>query len=178
LNKKERKRAKERNLSIERATIIMEDLNKFTGEAGKARIAQAQEDLSRDEVWFYSGAYKKMSLAKKLPKKTPAEKEIRSDAIKNARVKKRAAKLIAKYGEENILAPDESLKEEIINRDVKGFLASIQQKQELNEYLKMASIYSQATKPYNDAKALLIQAEYYTHYEELQERYFELVSVQ
>lgn len=175
LRKEERKKAKERNLAIERAVIILEDLNKFTSEAGKARIAQAQKDVSRDELWFYASAYKEMASAKKMPRKTPAEKEIRSDIIKNARVKKRAVSLISKYGLENITPPDEAVKEEIINRETEGFFASIQQKLELNRYLKKESVYAGASKPYKDAENLLTQAEYYTHYEELEKKYYELI---
>lgn len=176
LSKAERKKAKERNLAVERATIIMDDLNKFTGEAGKARIAQAQEDAQKGAMFVYLDANKSLKLAKKMPKKTPEEKEIRSDAIKNARVKKRSASLISKYGVENIIEPNEAVKEEIINREVKGFFASLQLKMELNRYLKMASVYAGATKPYNDAKNLLDQAEYYTHYEELEKKYFEMIT--
>ena len=39
------------------------------------------------------------------------------NAVKNARVKKRASALINKYGAENIKAPDEAVKEEIMNRE-------------------------------------------------------------
>ena len=73
-------------------------------------------------------------------KKTAAEKEIRSDAIKNARVKKESASLIRKYGIENIAAPDEAVKEEIINRESHSFIESIKIKCELNDYLKKASV--------------------------------------
>lgn len=173
-DKELRKEAKETNLAIERASIIMEDLNKFVTEAGKARIAQAEEDFSRGAVYFYENIRDDLKAAKKLPKNTKEEKEIRSDAIKNARIKKESATLIRKYGIDNINPPDETVKEEIINRETHTFTESMKVKKELKKYLKEASIYSRIAKPYTDAENLLAQAKYYTHYEELEGVYAEM----
>ena len=173
-DKESRKEAKETNLAIERASIIMEDLNKFVTEAGKARIAQAEEDFSRGAMYFYENIKDDLKAAKKLPKNTKEEKEIRSDAIKNARIKKESAALIRKYGIDNINPPDETVKEEIINRETHTFTESMKVKKELKKYLKEASIYSRIAKPYTDAENLLAQAKYYTHYEELEGVYAEM----
>ncbi len=173
-----RKEVKETNLAIERATIIMEDINKFSGEAGLARLAQAKKDVARGKVCLYENAVEELESAKRLPKKTKTEKEIRSDAIKNARTKKEAASLIRKYGVENIKAPDEAVKEEIINRETHGFFESMKVKRELNAYLKAESVYRRVIKPYTDAENLISQADNYTHYEELGERYSAMKSVQ
>lgn len=173
-----KKEIKETNLAIERADIIMEDVNKFSGEAGLARLAQAKKDIARGKCYFYENAYEELASAKQLPKKTKAEKEIRTDAIKNARIKKESASLIKKYGIENIKAPDETVKEEIINRETHGFFESLKLKRELNEYLKAESIYRRVIKPYTDAENLVSQADNYTHYEELEEKYNVLKSVQ
>ncbi len=173
-DKADKKQAKETNLAIERAQIIIQDLNKFATKAGKARLAAAHADYARGCGYFYSDARADMKAAKKLPKKTPEEKEIRSDAIKNARIKRESAKLIGKYGTKCITAPEEAVKEEIINRETTGFFDSIKLKQELRAYLKKESIYTRATKPYNDAKSLIAQAEAYAHYDELERMYFSL----
>ena len=98
-------------------------------------------------------------------------KEIRSDAIKNARTKKESASLIRKHGIENISAPDEAVKEELQSRETGSFAESIKVRRELKAYLKAASIYERAVKPYTNAKNLIEQAENYTHYEELEARY-------
>lgn len=170
-DKAAKKQAKETNLAIERSQIIVQDLNKFTTNAGKARLATAHADYARGCGYFYNDAKADMKAAKKLPKNTAEEKEIRSDAIKNARIKKESAALIRKYGAENILAPDNDVKEEIINRETKGFFDSIRLKQELRSYLKKESIYTRVTKPYNDAKSLIAQSEAYAHYDELERMY-------
>ena len=175
MDKAERKRIKENNLAIERATIIMEDINKFSTLAGKARLSQAKLDASKSSVYLYENAADLLKSAKAMPKNTKDEKEMRSDAIKNARIKKRSAKLIRKYGIDNIKAPDEAVKEEIMNRDAGSFLESIKIKRELSAYLKAVSIYNDVVKPFKDAENLITQAENYTHYDELKERYFCLV---
>ena len=177
LSKSVKKEIKEKNATIERSAIIMQDLNKFSTAAGKARIKQAQIDVAKGEVCFYENALDELKRAKALPKNSADEKEIRSDAIKNARIKKRASVVINKYGEENIKAPDEAVKEEIMNREAKTFFDSIKIRKDLKTYLKAVSVYTAATKPYTDAKNLLEQAENYTHYDELEERYFQLCNL-
>ncbi len=174
LSKQEKKQIKETNLAIERAEIIMQDLNKFSGEAGRARLAQARVDYANGPMYFCEDADEELKNARKLSKSTETEKEIRSDAIKNAKIKKEASYLMRKYGTENISVPDESVKEELQNRETNGFAESMKVRKELREYLRSVSIYERAVKPYTDAKNLIEQAENYTHYEELEARYFAL----
>lgn len=171
-----RKEIRETNLAIERAAIIMEDLCKFSGEAGRARLARARITYGNGALYPYENAAEELREAKKLPKSTKTEKEICSDAIKLAKAKKEAASLIRKYGIENIKAPDDAVKEEIINRDTASFAESIKQRRELKAFLKAESVYIRAIKPFTDAKNLIAQAENYTHYEELEEKYFAMTN--
>ncbi len=178
--KAEKKRLKELNLAIERAPIIMQDLQKFTSPAGIVRLEAARKDIltnpldrSNDPTNYYREAADEMAAAKRLPKKTDSQKEIRSDAIKRARTKKEAASLIVKYGIENISKPDEAEKEEIMNREANRFSDSFRIRRDLKTYLKKLSVYQRAIKPYNDAENLLAQAGYYTHFDELEALYAE-----
>ncbi len=171
VDKAQRKEIKERNLAVERAAIVMEDLNKFRTDAGKARLLQAKNDVAKGKLYLYDNIAEELRNAKKLPKGTKAEKEIRSDAIKNIRIKKEAASLIRKYGIDNLRAPDEAVKQEIMDRETASFFDSLKIKRELNAWLKSASVYERAIKPYTNAESLIKQAESYAHYEELQERY-------
>ena len=177
-DKATRKQIKERNLAVERTAIIMADLNKFTTQAGLARLCRAEKDMENGVLYLYENSKEELAKAKAMPRSTSQEKEIRSDAIKNARVKMRSASLIRRYGIENIKKPDEAVKEEIMNREVSGFLDSIKLKRELNAYLKAASVYSEAIKPYTDAQNLITQAENYTHYDELKRKYLQLHPVE
>ena len=169
--KKERDEIKETNLAIERAAIIMQDLEKFTTEAGIKRVAQAKNDILNGNMFIYDDAKNQLKIAKKLPKTNKVEREIREDEINRARVKKQALALVKKYGEENIKEPNILEKEEILNRETKNFKESMTQRKDLRVYLKKESIYLRATKPFREADNLIKQSENYMHYEELVEKY-------
>ncbi len=168
---------RETNLAIERAAIIMEDLNKFSTAAGAARLVQAKHDLARGELYAYENAADELRAARALPKSTADEKAIRSDAIRNAKMKKEAAALIMKYGAENITAPDEAVKEELRNREARSFAENLKIRQELRAYAKAESVYLRARKPYSNAENTVAQAENYTHYEVLAEKYFAMKEI-
>ncbi|MBO5858138.1 MAG: MFS transporter [Clostridia bacterium] len=174
--KKELAEIKETNLAIERAAIIMQDLEKFTTEAGIKRIVDAKQDVLNGNMYVYDDAKNLLKIAKKLPKTNRVEKEIREDEIKRARVKKESLTLVKKYGKENILEPNLQEKEEILNRETKNFTESMKQRKDLKGYLKRESIYMRATKPYREADNLIKQSENYTHYEELVVKYNNLVA--
>lgn len=172
--KKERGEIKEINLAIERATIIMQDLEKFTTEAGIKRVAEAKNDVLNGNMFVCRDAKNQLKIAKRLPKTNKLEREIREDEINRARVKKQALALVKKYGEENIKEPNILEKEEILNRETKNFKESMTQRKDLRAYLKKESIYLRATKPFREADNLIKQNENYTHYEELVERYYSI----
>lgn len=166
--KAEYKKIKERNLAIERCAVILDDLNKFNTEAGKIRMAEAERTVQNGRLCSYTDYAAEMARARALPKKTKEEAEIRSDAIALARVKREASRLIEKYGIENIILPDESVKTELQNRETPTFSESMRVRKELRAYAKAVSVYERATKPYTDAELLLKQARDYSHLEELE----------
>ena len=155
---------------IERAPVIIDELEKFNTEAGKERIARAQETVTLGKLCVYGNADAELSQAKALPKSTKQEKEIREDAIKLARLKKQANRLIGKYGIDNIYLPAESVNEEIQSRETSNFAESLRVRKELNAWAKAVSVYERATKPYTEAELLLTQAKHYSHLEALEER--------
>ncbi len=174
--KAEIKRIKETNLAIERALIILEELNKFNGKAADIRLSEAEKCIAKGELYLYENAKEEMSIAKAMPKATKEEKEIRTDAIKLARIKKESARLIAKYNITADFLPDESVKTELQHKDASSFLESLKIRRDLKAYAKAVSIYERATKPYTEAKLLLLQAKHYTHLEELEAKYDELMA--
>ena len=169
--KKELAEIKETNLAIERASIIKQDLEKFSTEAGEKRVLNAKEDFAKGEGYIFGDAKNQLKIAKKLPKTNKLEREIREDEINRARVKKQALALVKKYGEENIKEPNILEKEEILNRETNSFKESMKQRKDLRAYLKKESIYLRVTKPFREADNLIKQSENYTHYEELVEKY-------
>ncbi len=161
----------ETNLAIERNSIIIDDLNKFTGDNALLMLNDANDTFAKGAVYRYENAAELVKQARKMPKSTKHEKQIRSEAIRLARIKKEATSLIRKYGEAYTFVPDERVKEEIINRETSGFADSLRQRRELSAYMKKESVYMRITKPFREAENYIIQQKNYTHYEELEERY-------
>lgn len=169
--KAEIKQIKETNLAIDRNLIVIEDLNKFNGEAANKNLALAKTIAANGEVYLYENAIEDMKKAKDMPKSTPEQKKAREYAINIARAEKASYKLMKKHGNAYFKAPDEKEKAEIISRETSSFAESMKQRRDLRQYTKKESIYNRITKPYRDAQNYITQQKNYTHYETLEERY-------
>ena len=176
LSKAEIKEIKKHNEFVESLPIVREELEKFNTERYKVQLETAKATASKGEVYLYSDWTIERSRAKALPKATKEQKEIRADAIKLSREKKRSYKLLMKYGEENLILPDEKRAEEIRNREYNTEKERREIKKELKAYTKGVSVYRRITKPYYDAKNLIIQAENYSHLEEIEKLYESVVN--
>lgn len=176
LSKAEIKEIKKHNEFVESLPIVREELEKFNTERYKVQLETAKVTASKGEVYLYSDWTLDRSRAKALPKATKEQKEIRADAIKLSREKKRSYKLLMKYGEENLILPDEKRAEEIRNREYNTEKERREIKKELKAYTKGVSVYRRITKPYYDAKNLIIQAENYSHLDEIERLYESVVA--
>ena len=163
--------AKKHNEYVDGLPIVVEELNKFNTERFKAKLVSAKNTVAFGEIYLYSNLKEEKNLAKRLPKKTEEEKAIRADALQLVREKKRSMKLLLKYGEENLILPDEKRAEEIRNREYNTEKERREIKKELKAYTKGVSVYRRITKPYYDAKNLIIQAENYSHLDEIEKIY-------
>ncbi|MBR5245808.1 MAG: hypothetical protein IKV25_00370, partial [Clostridia bacterium] len=171
LSKAEIKEIKKYNEFVDGLPIVREELEKFNTERYKAQLDSARATLTNGEVYLYSNWKEEKKLAKKLPKSTNEEKEIRADALQLVRTKKRSFKLLNKYGKENLTIPDERIPEEIKSREINTSKERAQAKAELKAYVNGVSVYRRITKPYNDARNLVIQAENYTHLGDIEKLY-------
>lgn len=176
LAKAELREIRKYNEFVESLPIVKEELNKFNTERYKKQLESAKETLASGEVYLYADWGVEKAVAKKLPHKTKEEKEIRADALKLAREKKRSAKLLAKHGKDNLTIPDERIPEEIKSRELNTSKERAQAKKELKAYTKGVSVYRRITKPYNDARNLIIQAENYTHLAEIEALYESVIA--
>ena len=176
LNKAEIKAIKRHNEFVESLPIVKEELNKFNTERYKSQLESAKRTMALGEVYLYYDWKTEKKDAKRLPKSTKEEKLIRADAIKLAREKKRSAKLLRKHGKENLVVPDERIPEEIKNREFANEQERRQAKAELKAYTKGVSVYRRITKPYNDARNLIIQAENYTYLDEIEKLYENIIN--
>ena len=175
LSKAEIKEIKKYNEFVEGLPIVKEELDKFNTERFKAKLVSAKNTVELGKIYLYSDWATEMAKAKNMPNNTAEEKEIRADAIQLAREKKRSYKLLMKHGEENLILPDEKLAEEIKNREYTNEKERRQIKKELKTYTNGVSVYRRITKPYDDARNLIIQAENYTHLDEIEKLYESIV---
>ena len=167
--------AKKHNEFVEGLPIVKEELEKFNTQRFKAQLVSAKNTVELGKISLYSDWKEEMAKAKSLPNNTLEEKEIRTDAMQLAREKKRSAKLLMKYGEENLILPDEKRAEEIRNREYNTEKERRQIRKELKAYTNGVSVYRRITKPYDDARNLLIQAENYTHLDEIEKLYENII---
>ncbi len=169
--------SKRYNEFVESLPIVKDELYKFNTERYKARLEAAKNTMSLGEIYLYADWKAEKRNAKALPKGTKEEKLIRADALALVREKKRSYKLLKKYGKENLTIPDERIPEEIKSREYNSEKERRQARAELKAYTKGVSVYRRITKPYNDARNLIIQAENYTHLGDI-EKLYESVTVE
>ena len=176
--KQEIRQAKKDNNDIESYAIVLDELNKFATEAYRIQLEAAKKTYASGKLQSYSEINEERRLAKSLSKKTKEEKKIRADAFNVLRSKRAAAKLVKKYGIENILPPDESRREEILNRETPTLRDTMRAKRDLKAFLKAESVYNRAIAPYDNARNILIQSENYTHLAEIEELYASILERQ
>ena len=165
------KKIRKNNEFIQSLPIVKEELEKFNTERYKAKLVSARETVALGEIYLYSDLKAEKDTAKALPKNTAEEKLIRADAINLVREKKRSAKLLKKHGKNNLTLPDDAVKQEIQSREITSSKERAQAKKDLKAYTKGVSVYRRITKPYADARNLIIQAENYTHLDEIENLY-------
>lgn len=174
--KKEIREAKLHNRLISSLPIVNEELEKFNTVRYQEQLRRAEKTILDGEICFYSDWKIEMAEAKKLSKKTKEEKIIRSDAIKSASEKKRSYKLLKKNGTDSLIVPDSRIPEEIKNRTITGEKERRQAKRELKDYTKGVSLYRRITKPYYNAKNLIIQEQNYNRLDEIEKLYNNVVT--
>ena len=167
---------KNHNKLISSLPIVGEELNKFNTQRYQAQLERAKQTLSLGEVYLYSEWKDEMLAAKCMSKATKEDRIIRADAIKLASEKKRSYKLLKKYGSDNLTVPDNSIPEEIKSRTFSNEKERRAAKRELKAYTKGVSVYRRITKPYYDAKNLIIQEENYKKLDEIEAMYKKIIS--
>ena len=170
--------AKRHNKLISSLPIVAEELGKFGTQRYKAQLENAKNTVNLGEVYLYSQWKEEKLAAKRMSKATKEDRVIRADAIKLAMDKKRSFKLLSKHGKENLTIPDNSIPEEIKNREFANEKERRQAKKELKAYTKGVSVYRRITKPYYDAKNLIIQEKNYNRLDEIEALYEKVISAE
>lgn len=169
---------KRHNKLILSLPIVTEELGKFNTRRYQAQLERAKETISYGEVYLYSDWKEEKLSAKRMSKGTKEERVMRADAIKAAMEKKRSYKLLKKHGKENLVIPDSRIPEEIKGRSFANEKERRQAKKELKAYTKGVSVYRRITKPYYDAKNLIIQEKNYNRLDEIEALYEKVISAE
>lgn len=136
--KEDYKKLKEDNEKIEIAQYVIKEIDRFNFETVKLKVKEAEKIYSAGLQGLYSLEIPSMSQAKKLPKHTQEEKEIRTEAINQIRTLKASKKALAKNYPDGIekfdvkifdrlFAKEDELDEEIKN-EVNKLRAAAKQK--------------------------------------------------
>lgn len=151
--KEEYKRIKERNLDIKLAPYVVNEINRFNTELGKIQIADAQMIYDRGleglEKVSVEELRKSLAEAKKLPKSTEEEKQLRKYKIDFARTRLTARKYQNKYYSETnkIATPDYTELNELYQYDN----ALADKEEEIYQRMNEAKLYSDK-EAYNKCK--------------------------
>ena len=174
--KAEIREIKNYNKLISSLPIVSDELDKFNTVRYQTQLERAKQTMALGEVYLYSDWKEDKLSAKRMSKGTKEERIIRADAIKAAAEKKRSYKLLKKYGKDNLIVPDNSIPEEIKNRNFDNEKQRRAAKKELKAYTKGVSVYRRITKPYYDAKNLIIQEQNYNKLDEIEALYEKVIS--
>ena len=169
---------KNHNKLISSLPIVAEELDKFSTRRYQAQLERAKQTMALGEVYLYSEWKEERLTAKRMSKGSKEERAIRADAIKIAMDKKRSYKLLQKYGKENLVVLDSSIPDEIKSRTFANEKERRQAKKELKAYSKGVSVYRRITKPYYDAKNLIIQEQNYNKLDEIKALYEKVISAE
>lgn len=95
--RKERKAAREANERYDIAVLVLEELNRFSTEAAKARLAWAEGVQAGGYQGVLTCSDEDVARAKALPKDTKAQRELRKEALSDAKLGVRCKRAMLKY---------------------------------------------------------------------------------
>lgn len=196
--KSEIKAAKQHNEEKEISEAVIEELERFTSKGARLRLERAKEVVASGFEGIAATAPDRVEKAKALPATTPEEKEIRKNAVADAKLGMRSFKAAAKYYPEGIKEFDEAefdalcAKENGLAEKKAELLKAKASKDEIKrvsaEQAEVAKRikalneehqrFAQSTAVYHKAKKFIEQADNYAKFGELDSKYSESLRAQ
>ena len=191
--KSEIKAAKKHNEEKEISTAVIEELERFTTNEAKLRLERAKEVVANGLEGIISITPESVENARALPAATPEEREIRKNAIADAKLGLRSCKAMAKYYPDGIKEFDEAefdalcikenelaekktamLKEKAPKTEIAKISAEqAEVSKRIKEMNEEHQHFVQSTSVYHKAKKYIEQAENYAKFGELDSIYSE-----
>ncbi|MBQ6264119.1 MAG: MFS transporter [Clostridia bacterium] len=192
-SKSEIKEAKKRNEEKEISTAVIEELERFTTNEAKLRLERARAVVANGIEGIAAITADSVEKAKALPAGTPEEREIRKNAVTDAKLGLRSKKAMAKYYPDGIKEFDEAefdalcIKENELAEKKSALLKEKSSKSEvakiaaeqaeiskrINELNEEHQHFVQSTSVYHKAAKYIEQAENYAKFGELDSIYSE-----
>ena len=191
--KSEIKAARNHNEEKEISAAVVEELERFTTNEAKLRLERAKEVVANGIEGIISITSESLEKAKALPSGTREEKEIRKNAIADAKLGLRSRKAMAKYYPDGIREFDEAefdalcIKENELAQEKTDLLKAKAPKDEIKKIsAEQAEVsgrinalneehqqFVRSTSVYHKAKKFIEQAENYARFGELDTKYSE-----
>ena len=191
--KSEIKAAKKHNEEKEISTAVIEELERFTTNEARLRLERAKEVVANGLEGIISITPESVENARSLPAATPEEREIRKNAIADAKLGLRSCKAMAKYYPDGIKEFDEAefdalcikenelaekktamLKEKASKTEIAKISAEqAEVSKRIKEMNEEHQHFVQSTSVYHKAKKYIEQAENYAKFGELDSIYSE-----
>ena len=191
--KSEIKAAKKHNEEKEISTAVIEELERFTTNEAKLRLERAKEVVANGIEGIISITPESVENARAMPAATPEEREIRKNAIADAKLGLRSCKAMAKYYPDGIKEFDEAefdalcikenelaekktamLKEKAPKMEIAKISAEqAEVSKRIKEMNEEHQHFVQSTSVYHKAKKYIEQAENYAKFGELDSIYSE-----
>ena len=191
--KSEIKAAKKHNEEKEISTAVIEELERFTTNEARLRLERAKEVVANGLEGIISITPESVENARALPAATPEEREIRKNAIADAKLGLRSCKAMAKYYPDGIKEFDEAefdalcikenelaekktamLKEKAPKTEIAKISAEqAEVSKRIKEMNEEHQHFVQSTSVYHKAKKYIEQAENYAKFGELDSIYSE-----
>lgn len=195
-SKEEIKQANERNEEYEISVDIINELERFTSKQSLARLSWAKNIVANGIEGITNLTYDSVNLAKALPDTTKEEREIRKQALADARLGLRSRKAMIKYYPDGIVMFNEEelnnlyaretdlaqtrsklLKEKASKSEIK--IIADEQHEVSAKIKKLTEEYQnfvESTKVYFEAKKFIAQAENYARFGELDTKYNQITA--
>lgn len=172
----ENKAHKKINDDISVCEFLVSEMHKFETDRIKEQVKRAKTIIAEgaDGIYNYDGSL--MKQAKSLPTTTHAEKEIRSDALQNARAMKGCQKNIKKYfpeGKQTIFCPSDKDFDDAEELPESTFAERVAKKRKAKELVNAKSRYNRSLRVLLDAERLLKAEKNYQNLDEIREKYEE-----
>ncbi len=164
---------KKLNEDISVCHFVIEEMDKFNTLRMQKKAERAEQIVTQGVDGLYKAKKSILQEAKNLPKTTYEQREIRSDAITNARATLACKKSLQKFYPNGLIVPDAAALEKADDLPEETFTQKLTKRKTIKALVNEKSHYTHAVKVLLDAERLLKEQENYRHLDEIEAKYEE-----